>query len=429
MTPQPAVTPPLPEPSAVSRPLRVLRLIARLNIGGPARHTVILNHGLREIGFETLLVHGSPGAAEGSLEDLARLRDVATVLVPELGRRIHPVDDLRAFARVLRIVWTWRPDVVHTHTAKAGTIGRLAALLYNVTRPKVERCATVHTFHGHVFSSYFGTVGSFAIRLIEQGLGAITDRIVAISDRQRDDLVGRFHIAAPGRVIVVPLGLDIADLLQRRPECRGVRADLGFGDDDYVLGFVGRLVPVKDVATLLRAVALARARLTGLKMVIVGDGECRPALEQLTGDLQLGDRVRFLGWRRDLHDLYASFDLFVLSSLNEGTPVALIEAMAAGVPSIATAVGGVPDVLQDGEHGILVSPQDPAAFADAICRAAGQPLRSAEMAVRARANVARRYAAARLVQETAALYVTVVLEKRGPARFPRVIESADGSRH
>ena len=402
-----------------ARPLRVLRLIARLNIGGPARHTVILDHGLREIGFETLLVHGSASAMEGSLEDFARRRDVPTAHVPELGRRIHPLDDLRAFVRVLRHIRKARPDVVHTHTAKAGAVGRVAALVYNVTRPRNRRCALVHTFHGHVFAGYFGTLGTLAVRLIEKTLARITDRIVTISDLQRDDLVARFGIAPASRVSVVPLGLELEDLLQRAPDFRGVRSTLGLKDDDFVLGFVGRLVPVKDVATLIRAGALAMKRIPGLRMVIAGDGECRSSLEQEARDLLPADTVQFLGWRRDLVDLYAAFDLFVLSSLNEGTPVALIEAMAAGVPAIATAVGGVPDVLHDGQSGILVPAQDPAALADAVCRAAAQPRRSLEMAERARSSVAARYGAGRLVADMARLYGEVVVEKQGTATVAR----------
>jgi glycosyltransferase involved in cell wall biosynthesis len=393
--------------------LRVLRVIARLNVGGPARHTVILDHGLRTLGAETLLVHGSTGPMEASLEDFARQRGVAVTHVAELGRRIHPFDDLRAFARVMRLVWKWQPDVVHTHTAKAGVVGRLAALVYNATRARARRCAVVHTFHGHVFSNYFGTAGSFAVRVIERTFARVTDRIVAISDTQRDDLVSRFAIARPGQVSVVPLGLELDGLLQRAPAFRGRRAEWGFSDGDVVVGYVGRLVPVKDVGTLIRAVALAGQRLPRLKMVIAGDGECRQSLEQLVRELDIPDRVRFVGWQRDLLQLYAAFDIFALSSLNEGTPVALIEAMAAGVPVVATAVGGVADVVRHDETGILVPPRNPSALADAINRTATQPLRSAQLAERARTIVASRYGADRLVTDILGLYKTVVTQKRG----------------
>ena len=405
-------------------PLRVLRLIARLNIGGPARHTVILDHGLREIGFETLLVHGSTGAMEASLEDFARRRNVPTAFVPELGRRIHPLDDLRAFLRVLRHIREAQPDVVHTHTAKAGAVGRLAGLVYNATRRRTRRCAMVHTFHGHVFAGYFGTLGTLAVRLIEKTLATMTDRIVAISERQRDDLVLRFGIAPASRVSVVPLGLELEELLQRALDFRGIRSTLRLKPDDVVLGFVGRLVPVKDVATLIRAGALAIERIPNLRLVIAGDGECRASLEQVARDLLPPDTVQFLGWRRDLVELYAAFDLFVLSSLNEGTPVSLIEAMAAGVPAIATAVGGVPDVLHDGESGILVPARDPNALAEAICRAAAQPRRSGEMADRARLSVAARYGAGRLVADMARLYAEAVAERRGTVAAARSVAEA-----
>jgi glycosyltransferase involved in cell wall biosynthesis len=393
---------------STDRPLRVLRLIARLNIGGPARHTVILNDRLRDFGFETLLVHGSPGATESNLEDLARDRGIDTIYVTELGRRIHPLDDLKAFVRVLRIMRRWRPDIVHTHTAKAGSIGRVAAFLSNLTRRRSKRCVIVHTFHGHVFAGYFGTAGSLAVRVIERTLALMTDRIIAISDRQRNDLVDGFRITSPSRVSVVPLGLDLDDLLQRSLEFRGVRSTLAFGERDVVIGFVGRLVPIKDVETFIRAAALASERLPALRVVIAGDGECRGRLEELARNLGIGERVRFLGWRRDLLPLYASFDLFVLSSLNEGTPVALIEAMAAGVPVIATSVGGVPDVLHDGENGTLVPARDPISLANAICTVAADPQRSRSLAENARATVSRRYNSGRLVEDIARLYTDVV---------------------
>jgi len=395
-----------------SAPVRVLRVIARLNVGGPARHTVILNQGLHALGFETLLVHGTPGIAESSLEDLAHDRGVRTIHIPELGRRIHPLDDLKAFVRLFRLVRTWQPDIVHTHTAKAGAIGRLAAFLYNLGRHRSKRCAIVHTFHGHVFSGYFGAMGSLAVRLIEKALSTITDRIIAISDRQRDDLVLRFNIAPANRVRVVPLGLELGDLLQRTPDVRGMRSALGFADENFVVGFVGRLVPIKDVETLIRAAALAGEGVPSLRVVIAGDGECRGALEKVVRDLQLADRVRFVGWQRDLLALYSTFDLFVLSSLNEGTPVALIEAMAAGVPAIATSVGGVPDVLLDGGSGVLVPPHDSSALSRAMCAAIAQPQRLREMAARARAMVGGRYTAARLVEDTACVYAEVLGQKR-----------------
>ena len=208
-----------------ARPLRILRIIARLNIGGPARHVTILDRGLRARGHETLLAYGPVGPGEGSLEDLAR--DLPTHPVPELGRQIRVAGDLIAFVRILRLLFQFRPDVVHTHTAKAGTLGRLAAAVYNLTRVRRRRTLVVHTFHGHVLDGYFGPVGDRLVRTAERTLARLTDRIIAISDRQRRDLIERFRICAPARVAVVPLGLELDDLLSLSPTHPSLRPALG----------------------------------------------------------------------------------------------------------------------------------------------------------------------------------------------------------
>ena len=284
-----------------TRPLRVLRIIARLNVGGPARHTAILNAGLRARGMETLLVHGSLAPGEASLEDLALGADLPVRHIPELGRRISVWSDVRAFARILSLLREWQPDIVHTHTAKAGALGRLAAVAYNVTRRRENRCAVVHTFHGHVFEGYFNAAGSQLVRVTERLLGRATDRIVAISTRQREDLTSRFAIASPEKVSVVPLGLELAELLAAplRPISPSDRTGAPFQ-----VGYVGRLAPIKDLGTLLAGIELARRQAVSLRLTVVGDGEERAVLERRAAELGLGDAVQFLGWRRDLAAVY-----------------------------------------------------------------------------------------------------------------------------
>ena len=249
-------------------------------------------------------------------------------------------------ARVVGLVWRWAPDVVHTHTAKAGTLGRIAALVYNVAARRSRRCAVIHTFHGHVLEGYFGPLGSAAVRAIERVLARVTDRIVTISVRQRDDITRRFSIAPPGKVVIVPLGLELGPLLALEERTAGLRSGASAAADEIVVGYVGRLVPIKDLETLVRGVALARPRLPRIRLLIAGDGDERPALEARVKELGLDDCVEFLGWRGDLAALYRRMHVFVLTSINEGTPVSLIEAMAAGVPVVATSVGGVPDVVE-----------------------------------------------------------------------------------
>lgn len=391
------------EQSTIVPPLRVCRVIARLNVGGPARHVALLDRGLRERGFDTTLAFGDVGPDEASLERLVHEAGNPAVRIAHLGRRISALGDARAFFSLVRLMFRMRPDVVHTHTAKAGTLGRLAALVFNLAQPQGRRCVIVHTFHGHVFAGYFGRAGSAAVRAIERALARITDRIVVIAEQQRVDVVERYRIAPAGKVSVVPLGLDLGSLLALTSGAPSLREELGIHDDHIVLGFVGRFAPIKDLPTLLRAFASAAAREPRARLVLAGDGEARPAVEEMIRSLGLDSRVILAGWRSDLPSLYATFDAVVLSSINEGTPVAVIEAMAAGLPIVSTAAGGVGDVVEHGVTGWIVPVRD----ADALAGALVDVCASAEWRERAGAAARRavsRYAHTRLVADIERLY-------------------------
>jgi glycosyltransferase involved in cell wall biosynthesis len=388
------------------RPIKVVRAIARLNVGGPARQAVLLHTELPPRGFETVLVHGTVSPGEADLEDLLPASRDGVVKVAELGARLRPFDDLRALLALGRVVFREKPDVVHTHTAKAGALGRVVALAYNVTRRRSTRCLVVHTFHGHVFEGYFGRAGSAAVRASERLLARVTDRVVTISPRQRAAIVGRFRIAPASRVRVVPLGLELAsfraigDHLDPR-----FRESLGFPANSFLIGCIGRLVAIKDIGTLIDAVALAVPSLPSLGLAVVGDGPERESFRRHAAARGVGDRVAFTGWRRDLPAVYAGLDAVALSSRNEGTPVALIEAMAAGRPAVATSVGGVPDVVEDGVTGFLVPPGDPPRLAAALVRLAGDPVGRARMGIAARA-AADRYDRSHLLDAIEELYRT-----------------------
>jgi glycosyltransferase involved in cell wall biosynthesis len=385
------------------RPLKVVRVIARLNVGGPARHATILNDRLRSRGFDTLLVHGTPASFEGSLLQLAVDRQLRCRHIPELGRRVSFLGDARALVKLIILLFREQPDVVHTHTAKAGSLGRIAAALYNATRPRRRRALVVHTFHGHVLTGYFGRVINTLVRLIERVLARSTDVIITISERQRADIVQRFAIAPARRVVIVTLGLEL-DSLARLAERRATAGEI-------VFGYVGRLTAVKDLPTALQAAAIAM-RSAPSRLVIVGDGELRGDLETLASRLGIRDRVDFTGWEFDLAKVYQSIDCLVLSSLNEGTPVAIIEAMAAGVPVVATAVGGVPDVVTDGRTGALVPPGNPEKLAEAMLLLARDPALRVRLRTAGRAEALRRYGADRLADDVASLYVAGVERKR-----------------
>jgi len=395
--------------------VKILRVIARLNVGGPARHVVVLDRGLRARGHDTRLVHGSLAPFEASLEHVAAESGVPATHIGELGRRISPVGDVRAFVQLLRLVFRETPDVVHTHTAKAGTLGRVAACLFNVTRPRSRRCLVVHTFHGHVLTGYFGPAANVAIRLVERTLAKVTDRIVTISPAQRDDIVTRFRIAAAARTAVIPLGLDLEHLARLDPRAPHLRRRFGIADRALVIGYVGRFVAIKDLATLVRAFARVAAERPDAVLLLAGDGPLRSEIDALAAALALRERVHFAGWVEDLAPLYATFDICALSSLNEGTPVALIEAMAAAKPVVATRVGGVADVVDHERTGLLVPPSDPAALGDAMLRLAGNAAERSSMGAAGRQAVVSRFSTTRLVDDIDRLYATALAQKRDRA--------------
>lgn len=373
----------------------------------------LLNAGLQARRHQTLLIHGMVPAGETPLAPLMIARSGVAIHQPHLVPRISIANDLRAFAALVAAVFRQSPDVVHTHTAKAGALGRLAALLYNATRRRRRRCFVVHTYHGNVFEGYFHPLVSHGIRLIERALGLVTDRIVTVSPSQQRDIVERFAIAAKTKTAIVPLGLDLEPLLQlpAHPP-HTFRAMLDIGPDDVVVGSLGRMVAIKDLPTLVRAFALATERNPTLRLVIAGDGPMRPAIEALVGQLQMGKRVHCLGWIDDLSRLYATIDICALSSLNEGTPVAVIEAMAAGKPTAATAVGGMPDVIEHGVTGLLVPPRDVEALAAAIQCLAADRERRERMGEAARKRASALYSLGRLVTDVEELYTAGLAAKR-----------------
>jgi glycosyltransferase involved in cell wall biosynthesis len=336
------------------RARRVLHVVTRMNVGGPARHLQTLLPRLRARGVEPVLMHGVADEGEGELP----LEDdgVAVVRNPWLRRRIDPVADLRASNEIRRAISWIRPDVVHTHMAKAGLLGRQAADATGVT--------SVHTFHGHVLEGYFATPANRVFLTLERRLARRTGALVAVSHAVRDDLAA-LGIGEPSRWHVVPLGFDLAAFGSDEPRRWAARRALGIGDDTLAVGIVGRLVPIKNHPLFLEAARLVADRAPRARFIVAGDGELRVALEA-EARAALADRVAFTGWVHDLPSLYAALDLVVLTSLNEGTPVALMEAGAAGVAVVATDVGGVRDVVDDGTTGRLVPSGDADGVAAAI---------------------------------------------------------------
>lgn len=379
-------------------------MIARLNMGGPAHHVGFLSGLLDPARYETILLHGEVGEGEAALSSTADRFGVRREAVPGLRPELRPHDDLRALFALVRRVRRFRPDIVHTHTAKAGMLGRLAALLAGRPRPVI-----VHTYHGHVLEGYFGPLKTAFYRALERALARVSDTLIGVSSATVDDLV-RLGIAPREKFRVIPIGLDLEPFLTATPD-DGVafRREAGVLDGELLLTWVGRLVPIKRVDVLLRAVATAVRRGAPVRLAIVGDGELRDELRALAESLGIGERVHWAGYRHDMVAVAAAGDIAVLSSDNEGTPVSLIEAAAAGKPATPTRVGGVPDVVTP-ETGILVPAGDSESLADAIAKLAATAER-AEMGERAREHVRMRYSVDRLVCDIDALYSQLVAER------------------
>jgi len=391
-----------PAPHAI-RPLRVLRVITRLNVGGPATHVTVADRGLAARGWETLLVHGVVESNEEEI-DVAGL-DLPTKRVPTLHRAIDPAADARSLATLARIIRAYRPQVIHTHLSKAGLVGRAAALA-------TSRAVRIHTFHGNVFGGYFSPRVSRAILALERGLGRSTQRIVALSERQRAELL-ELGIGRPERIRIVPLGLDLGRFAN--PDRDAARARLGIPADAVLVLAMGRLVPIKRLDRLVDAAALAAPKVPGLRVAIVGGGDEQAALEARISERGLGDIVHLPGWSTDTPTWYAAADMVTLTSDREGTPLALIEAAAAGRPVVAGDVGGVADIVVDGETGFVVAHDDVPAYAERIVRLASDPALRARMASAAPIR-ATAFSADRLVGDLDTLYHEALVERRGASR-------------
>ena len=366
---------------------RVVRMATRLNIGGPARQCLLLTRALVDE-FPTILVVGTPRPEEGELTD----PDVPLRRLP-LTRSLHPSNDARAFLAARKLLRAVRPAILHSHMAKAGSVGRMAALSSG-HRPKL-----VHTFHGHVLDGYFRPTVQQAFLRTERDLAKRTDVLIAVSPQVRDELLA-LGIGTPDRWRVVPLGFDLAPFTAVDGPTGRLRQRLGLGSGVPLVGAVGRLVPIKDLATLVRAVA----RLDGVHLALIGDGEQRAELEALVASLGLAARVHLPGWAEDVAAWMADLDVVALTSRNEGTPVALIEAFAAGKPVVATRVGGVPYVVQDGHTGWLVTPGDDREVSARLEDALGDPSSATRRAQAGRAEVLERFSADRLVDDIRRLY-------------------------
>jgi glycosyltransferase involved in cell wall biosynthesis len=393
----------------VPEPIRILRVIARLNMGGPALHVSYLAEGLKERGYATTLVSGSLSRGEGSMAYIAEELGVPVVPVKGLARELSPPNDLLAVRRLVDIIRRERPHIVHTHTAKAGAIGRTAARVAGGARPPI----VVHTFHGHVLRGYFGGAASELYRRIEHSLARISDRLIAVSPQVRDELVG-LGVAPQRKFEVIRLGIDLDERIREAANGLDYRRVLGIPEGAFVVGWIGRMTAIKRVPDVIRIFERLCALGVDARLCVIGDGPVRAEVEQLAHELGVMRRCLFLGYRRDVASFYRLFDAFLLPSANEGTPVSAIESLAAERPVVASAVGGVPDVVTDGVDGRLFTTGRIDQAAEALADLARDPELRARMGAAGRAAVLPRYSVDRLVDDVDRLYRALLQEKGVP---------------
>ena len=387
---------------------RVYHVIARLNIGGPAVHVSLLASRL-PAGYDPVILTGEVGPEEGDMAYYAREQGVEPLIVSGLGRELKPFRDLALVWRLYRVFASERPVIVHTHTAKAGAVGRLAAWLAGVP-------VIVHTFHGHVLRGYFGPLKTRVFNTIERSLARVTDCIVTLGARQRQEILD-FGIGSSDSVVAVPLGLDL-DLLFALPRHPGaLQRELNLPESAPLIGIIARLVPIKAHEVFLEAAKQVVARTANARphhhphFVIVGDGERRAELTALIAALGLAKHVHFLGWKKDLAPVYADLAICALTSKNEGLPTTLIEAAAAGVPVVSTMVGSVDEIVEDGVTGYLAPVGDAATLATRMLDLLDRPEAAAAMGARGRERMRARFGVDRLVSDVDRLYSRLLAAK------------------
>lgn len=416
---------------------KVLRIIARLNVGGPAKHVTWLTEGLQQFGFDTLLVAGNVPAGEEDMGYFATEMGVEPHYIQEMSREISP-KDLITIWKLFRLFQRERPDIIHTHTAKAGTVGRIAGFLYRWSTPAIflgrpRDCRFVHTYHGHIFHSYYGPLKTRLFIFIEKLLARmVTDRLLVVSNQQQKEICDRFRVGKDSQFRVVPLGLDLKVFDNGYSRRHLFRRDLGLTDEVVLVGIVGRLTEIKNHELFLRSVALFK-QFSGdggpaTKFVVIGDGSLRQHLEALTDTLGLKTDVIFAGNRKDPQSFYPALDIVALTSRNEGTPLTLIEAMANARAVIATGVGGVVDLLGEPlpstlnylecTRGISVQPDDEEAFAEGLARLTNDVELRNRLGQNGRDFVKINYAKDRLINDIKGVYneltstETIKLESR-----------------
>lgn len=401
--------------------IKIVRIIARLNVGGPARHVVWLTKEMQTDGFESVLLTGRVPEGEEDMSYFAAENSVVPVYIEQMSRELSPQDAISLW-KIYQFLKREKPDIIHTHTAKAGTVGRVAGFLYRwltwkTLIGKPRRVKMIHTFHGHVFHSYYGNLKTKVFLIIEKTLARLaTDKIIVISRRQFEEIHERFGVGSEKQFDIIPLGIDLEPFADWRTKRNLLREEIGAGADEVVVGLVGRLTEVKNHSLFLQVAKIYQQQTDKpkIKFVIIGDGHLREKLETEAKTLGIENSVAFLGNRNDADVFYAGLDIVALVSLNEGTPLSLIEAMANEKAVISTAVGGVTDLLgeieqqkenfQICERGVSVASGDANGFYNGLLCLVNNDKMRERLGKSGKSFIEARYAKSRLVDEVKNLY-------------------------
>ena len=392
---------------------KILRIHNRLIVGGPTLNVLYLTKYLAP-DFETLLVVGEKEVHEKDASFLAEQMGIKTILIPGMGRSIHPYRDYKAYRHLKKLIHEFQPDIVHTHAAKPGAVGRMAASSLAVP-------VIVHTYHGHVFHSYFGKIKTQFVINTERFLARRSDAIVAISEQQKKELAGDFKIANESKFRVIPLGFELNKFQEdQEHKRRKFRDEFSLGHDEIAIGIIGRLVPVKNHDLFLQAIKHAATHSSKkIRAFIIGDGETKKKLEERAKQLGISfmngyDKnalLTFTSWRTDIDVINAGLDIITLTSLNEGTPVSLIEAQAANKPVVSTRVGGIRDIVVEGETALLSDTDDVHAFKENLLRLVEDDELRKCLGKKGSDHVRQKFSVERLARDMTALYRELLTKK------------------
>jgi glycosyltransferase involved in cell wall biosynthesis len=395
--------------------IRVLRILNRFNLGGPTYNAAYLTRYLPPE-FETLLLGGKNDPSEKNSEFIPNQLGINPVILHEMRRKISLPNDVLAYRHIRKIMQEFQPHIVHTHASKAGALGRLAA--HSLKVPII-----LHTFHGHVFDAYFSHLSANFYKNIERRLARLSTGIIAISEAQKYDLSHKYEICPENKIRVIPLGFDLSRFRENQEEKRAAfRQNYQIADDEIAIGIIGRLVPIKNHNLFLEALKILKEKSSSkVRAFIVGDGESRHHIEQKASSLNINytdwkvDRKKtfltFTGWITEMDQVNAGLDIIALSSLNEGTPVSLIEAQAAGKPIVSTNVGGIGNVVVPGKTALLTHNLNPADFSEKLLMLTENEKLRTEMGKGGWEMVSKKFHYQRLVNDMASFYHEL-LEKK-----------------